>query len=198
MRIRFDSRTKRFRLIPKKWDPRKRVAGRHDVRLDGMSDLLLRARDAKVLDVGCNRGLVGYEFANNGASLVHGVDYYEPGIVTAREIFNDIPAVSSRFEVADLTKGPSAMASALGSDYTEYDIVLLLAVDQKLLRIVSQSVVDELMTDLAKRTKRYFAYRGFYPDNYEKLFEGLGLKRVHYSDLATKALGAPAVIWERQ
>ena len=66
------------------------MQGYHDIRLDGLTDLLLRARDASVLDLGCNRGLVGFEFANNGAQLVHGIDIYKEGIWTARQLFADL------------------------------------------------------------------------------------------------------------
>lgn len=60
----------------------RRVAGYHDIRLDGMLDLVIRARGASVMDVGCNRGLVGFEMANNGATLVHGCDNFAEGIDT--------------------------------------------------------------------------------------------------------------------
>ena len=62
----------------------RRVAGYHDIRLDGILDLTIRAKGASVLDVGCNRGLVAFEMANNGARVVHGCDNYAPGVETAR------------------------------------------------------------------------------------------------------------------
>jgi len=77
--------------------------------MDGMVDLVMRAKDKSVFDIGCNRGLVGFEFANNGASIVHGCDIYEEGIKTAREVFADIRSTESRFEVVDLTNGSKAL-----------------------------------------------------------------------------------------
>jgi SAM-dependent methyltransferase len=52
-------RRKRARIAP-------RQSGWQHERLDGVSDILRRARDASVLDVGCNRGLVSMEFAWHG------------------------------------------------------------------------------------------------------------------------------------
>jgi SAM-dependent methyltransferase len=84
----------------------RRVAGVNELRLDGMGDLLLRAKGKSVFDIGCNRGMVGYQFAQQGAAMVHGCDIYEKGIETAREVFADLRFVEGRFEVVDLTEGP--------------------------------------------------------------------------------------------
>src|SRR5476651_846781 len=110
----------RIRFITRKLQMKRRVAGYHDLRLDGISDLTFRANDASVLDVGCNRGLVSFEFANNGAARVHGCDYYEEGVRTAREIFADLVSVESKFEVVDLTGGAKALTAAFGN--AKYDI----------------------------------------------------------------------------
>ena len=109
----------RLRLFTRKQLVNKRVAGFHNNRLDGATDLLLRARDASVLDVGMNRGLVSLEFAGNGARLIHGCDAYEEGVRTAREIFSDIPTVKSQFEIVDLTKGEQSLKDAFGKSIWE-------------------------------------------------------------------------------
>jgi 2-polyprenyl-3-methyl-5-hydroxy-6-metoxy-1,4-benzoquinol methylase len=102
----------------------RRVAGEHDFRVDGMADLLHRARGASVFDIGCNRGMVGFEFARNGAAKVHGCDIFDVGINTAREVFADLRSVDARFEVVDLTGGPKALGAFSGETY---DITLCLA-----------------------------------------------------------------------
>ena len=113
----------------------RRVQGYHDLRLDGIGDLLHRARGASVFDIGCNRGLAGFEFAYNGADRVMGCDYYEDGIITCRHLFADLRAVKSRFEVVDLTGGEAALRKAFGSDTDlKHDIVLMLATYHKLIR----------------------------------------------------------------
>lgn len=94
----------------------RRVQGYHDLRLDGISDLLHRARGATVFDIGCNRGLAGFEFASNGADRIMGIDNYEEGIIACRHLFADLRAVKHRFEVVDLTGGVGALRKAFGAD----------------------------------------------------------------------------------
>ncbi len=179
----------------------RRVAGYHDVRLDGMTDLVVRARGASVLDLGCNRGLVGFEMANNGARLVHGCDNYELGILTANELFADLRAVEIQFEVVDLSKGATAM-KPFGDQ--RYDIVLMLATYHKLKRIMSAELLAELMRHLGQRTLRYFGWRGTSTQvaeneqemaNLDRDLGAVGLKRVHTSSISTE-LGLCA-IWAR-
>jgi SAM-dependent methyltransferase len=179
----------------------RRVAGHHDIRMDGMIDLVMRARGAAVMDIGCNRGLVGFEFANNGAALVHGCDNYEAGIRTAREVFIDLRAVESRFEVVDLLGGPAALAP-FGDQ--RYDIMLLLATYHKLKRVMSADKLSELMMHLAGRTSRWFAWRGTSDKPKENEQEMAALdrdlgecrfRRVQTSTISDLGLAA---IWARQ
>jgi 2-polyprenyl-3-methyl-5-hydroxy-6-metoxy-1,4-benzoquinol methylase len=180
----------------------RRVAGYHDIRLDGISDLLLRAREASVLDVGCNRGLVGFEFANNGARLVHGCDNYEPGIRTARELFADLRNVQSRFEVVDLTSGPACL-KVFGAGH--YDVVVLLATYHKLKRVMPAKELSALVRYLGRLTHKFFAWRATSdkPNENEDEMASLdddlrsaGLKRIHTSYLSDE-LGL-AAIWARR
>lgn len=179
----------------------RRVAGYSDVRLDGISDLVLRARGASVFDIGCNRGMVGYEFAVNGAKLVHGCDNYEPGIAAAREVFADLRAVDSRFEVVDLTGGPAAL-KAFGQ--RRYDVVLCLATYHKLKRVMDGAPLSELMRHFGRMTKSWFAWRGTSDkptENEEEMaaldrdLAEVGFKRLHTSYLSAE-LGV-AAIWGR-
>lgn len=188
-------------MTPKEHKLMRRVAGDHNIRLDGMGDLLLRARGASVMDIGCNRGQVGYEFYQNGATLVHGCDNYAQGIAAAREWFADLRRVQSRFEVVDLTLGPSALAP-FGTQ--RYDIVLMLATYHKLKREMPAGRLSGLMKWLADRTIRYFAWRGTSDkpiENEEEMvaidkdLAACSLRRVHTSYIS-KMLGV-AAIWER-
>ena len=177
----------------------RRVAGYHDIRMDGMYDLVTRARGASVLDVGCNRGLVGFEFANNGASLVHGCDNYEDGIKTARQLFADLRNVENKFEVVDLTAGSAALAP-FGERV--YDIVICLATIHKLARIMPADDLAGLIGHLGKHC-RLFAWRGT-SDKYEQTHEememidrvmaGIDADRIHTSTLSDLGLCA---IWRR-
>jgi SAM-dependent methyltransferase len=177
----------------------RRVAGYHDIRLDGMLDLTIRAKNASVLDIGCNRGLVSFEMANNGARLVHGCDYYEPGIETARQLFADLRNCESRFEVIDLSEGGRAL-KRFGD--MRYDIVLMLATYHKLKRIMEPVVLEGLMQAIAARTGKWFGWRATSDQSIDNTQEMktldrqlVPLKRIHTSYIS-KTLGV-AAIWER-
>ena len=179
----------------------RRVIGMHDFRLDGLTDLTLRARGASVLDLGCNRGMVCVEMANNGATVLHGCDNYEVGIQTAREVFSDIRSASSQFEVCDLTVGPSALRPFGASDY---DMVLMLATYHKIKRKMPEDRLTALVQYLGHKTRRYFAWRGTrddYVSNDQEIIAidrdlaECNLQRIHTSHISTE-LGA-AAIWAR-
>lgn len=178
----------------------RRVAGYHDVRMDGISDLVLRAKDMRVFDIGCNRGLVGFEFAQNGAKAVHGCDIFAEGVNTAREVFADLRYVESRFEVVDLTGGPRALAMFRDG----YDITLCLATYHKLKRVMKPADLTALMQHFGRWTKLYFGWRGTSdkPEENDQEIAALdrdlkevGLVRIHTSYIS-KELGV-AAIWSR-
>jgi SAM-dependent methyltransferase len=175
----------------------RRVAGYHDIRLDGIYDLILRAQGMSVMDVGCNRGMVGFEFVQNGAVRSDGVDNHQESIGFARELHTDNRGIDAQFEVADLTKGAEAF-KPFGD--RKWDIVLFLATYHKLRRVMSPEDLTKLVKFLASRTNRYFAWRGTDKrDENDAEIADLDrdlapLKRVHTSYLS-KQIGA-AAIWE--
>ncbi len=172
----------------------RRVTGYHDMRLDGMSDLLMRARGLSVLDVGCNRGMVGFEFASNGAAIVHGCDIWDHGINVAREVFADIRTVKAQFEVVDLSRGIVALEPFGGQ---RYDVILFLAIFLKLSRVMKMADLGVLIEHLGKRCNRYFAWRGaedtlgFMDDR----LRSAGLRRRHTSMLSEEM--GPCAVWVR-
>lgn len=180
----------------------RRVAGYHDIRLDGMVDILSRAKDSRVLDIGCNRGRVSDDFYRNGASLVHGCDIDEQCILTARNVFADLRSVDSKFELVDLTGGPKAFHTAFGDQH--YDITVMLATYHKLKRVMSETALTDLMKDFGRRTEKYFAWRATSdkPDENERERQNIdrdlgpeGFKRIHTSYISQQ-LGMCA-IWAR-
>jgi hypothetical protein len=188
-----------------KYSVQRRVAGNHDFRLDGISDLLLRCRGHSVFDIGCNRGAVGLEFAANGATTIHGCDNYAAGINVARELFADIRSVQSQFEVVDLVHGPSAL-KVFGPRF--YDFTLCLATYHKLKRLPHFKEKPEELSDLVKyfgkQTKAYFAWRATSDkpkENDEEIVAldrdlgSVGMVRIHTSYISDE-LGV-AAIWRR-
>lgn len=175
----------------------RRVAGYHDLRLDGIGDLLHRARGASVFDIGCNRGLAGFEFAYNGASRVMGCDIYEDGISCARHLFCDMRLVKSRFEVVDLTGGEAAIRKVFGADADlRHDIVLMLATYHKLKRIMQEQALNDLMKFFGSKTNKYFGWRGYESEinDLDKQLGKVGLRRIHTSMISDIQ---PAAIWAR-
>lgn len=179
----------------------RRVVGIHDYRLDGLTDLLVRARGAAIFDLGCNRGMVGREFADNGARLVHGCDNYAKGIETAREVFADLRSVASQFEVVDLTEGTASL-KPFGNQ--QYDMTLMLATYHKLKRTMPDYRLSGLVKELGSRTTRYFAWRGTANQDdandeeirqMDKDLKEVGLVRIAISYIATE-IGV-AAIWAR-
>lgn len=174
----------------------RRVVGIHEIRFDGLSDLLLRAHGCSVFDVGCNRGHVGWDFAMNGAAVVHGCDIHGPSIQCARMWFSEHPHVESKFEVVDLSIGASAVSAAFGDQI--YDIVLLIGVQHKLKRTMQERDLSSLIYSLGMRAGTYFGWNG-YSEDFDQMDEALersNLKLVHESELAIP--GRPACIWKRR
>lgn len=160
-------------------------------RLDGLMDLLAYANGAAVLDVGCNRGLVGYEFANKGAMLVHGCDISTAGIETARRMFDDVIECESRFEVVDLAQGVAGL-SVFGHE--TYDIVLLLGVYHKIKRAMSGESLSGLIQYLGDKTTRFFAWNGFEEERVRIDADLAGrMACVHWSRMS----GHHTAVWER-
>jgi 2-polyprenyl-3-methyl-5-hydroxy-6-metoxy-1,4-benzoquinol methylase len=184
-----------------KYSVQRRVRGYHDLRMDGMHDLVMRAKGKSVFDIGCYRGLAGYDFAVNGAAKVHGCDIYEAGILTAREWFADLRSVEAQFEVCDLTKGPPALKRFNGNSY---DITLCLATYHKLKRVMEPADLTELVKHFGRWTKAYFAWRGTSEKANENDKEiaaldrdlgAVGLARIHTSYISDE-LGV-AAIWKK-
>lgn len=179
----------------------RRVIGLHHWRLDGISDLKLRAPGCSVLDLGCNRGRASLEMADAGATLVHGCDNYAKGIEACREFFADLRAVSSQFEVVDLTDGAAAL-NVFGD--RQYDITLMLATYHKLKRNMPDHRLSGLIKELGRRTIKYLGWRGTKDQHVsndseivaiDKDLAEVGLTRIHTSYIATE-LGV-AAIWAR-
>ena len=180
----------------------RRVAGAHNYRLDGMGDILVRARGASVLDLGCSHGQVGHDFVLNGCKLLHGCDLNPEVVSVAANWFHDFRQIESKFMVCDLSKGPQALKDAFGD--RKYDIVLMIAVYHKLKRVMDARLLADLMRDIGKRTDKYFCWRATSDKPHEndqelghldQVLGGVGLKRVHTSTLSQQL--AHAAIWVR-
>jgi SAM-dependent methyltransferase len=174
------------------------IYGFYEDRLSGLRDLLRHIQGMSVLDVAMNHGLLGFEFARHGASLVHGCDYHEPAVSAARAIFAE-SAIPSRFEVVDLTGGAAALQRAFGKDYLpRYDLVLFLGIYHKLKDQTSDAVIAALVRHLADRAARYFVVRASSAALLGELSPTLSaaeMTKVHFSALSPVV--GPLEIWQR-
>lgn len=162
-------------------------------RLSGLMDLLSFAHGATVLDIACNRGLVGFEFARKGAKLIHGCDRDEMAVKMSREILAEFPNVQSRFEVTDLTKG----AKSIEMFNLTYDIVFFMRIFHKLERVMTKEAMAELLVGIARKTSKYLAWRGDINTVpwLEQTLLPMGLKRIHFTQISE--LGT-AVVWAKK
>jgi SAM-dependent methyltransferase len=190
--------------------PGRRVCRLHDAMLDGLTDLLMRARGASVLDVGCNRGLAAYAFACNEARICHGIDLAPDAIFVARSLFADLAECRSQFEVGDLTKGAECLAPFGDAGW---DIVLMMGVYHKIKRApskeykqlgavgMSHEQLSEFMTHLGRKTIKYFAWRGDDVDcaQVDKDMQRAGLRLIHRTEISGDRgiRSGPSCIWRR-
>jgi hypothetical protein len=108
--------------------------------LRGLDIIRAHAKGAAVLDLGCAEGLISLKLAESGARLIHGVELIAERLTVAEQLFSKqypqlerqfIPWDLSRFDelVLDVTSDSRPGQPAL---LTRYDIVLCLAIAQKL------------------------------------------------------------------
>jgi 2-polyprenyl-3-methyl-5-hydroxy-6-metoxy-1,4-benzoquinol methylase len=172
-----------------------RVTGFINDRLNGLGQFVSKAIGKTILDIGCNRGLISFEFARNGAALVHGCDHYRRGIRTARDIFEEVPT-KSRFEIIDLSRGQEAIARAFGDDYLPtYDVVLYLGVHHHLRRSMSEESLGELVKHLAGRTGSTLIARTSALDHLSVVLRSTGLSMHSLNN--DLPVVAPLSVWSR-
>lgn len=136
---------------------RKNYTGSIFDRLLGLEEVLEECEGKTVLDVGFSTGLVAYEFARRGASLIHGLEKERDLTWLARQIFRDVP-IESQFRSADLTDGAAGIEKRYGAMLLpSYDIVLFLGVYHHLKMEASE--LAKLVTFLAGKSSGCFVVR---------------------------------------
>jgi hypothetical protein len=173
----------------------KLMSGTQFDRLAGLEALSEICPGRSVLDIGCHRGLISYEAAKSGATLVHGIDLYPQGIAAAREIFKDA-GIPNQFIEFDLSLGRDAVVEALGDVLLpRYDIVLMLAVLQHLRRQMDSGELDDLFDFFVDRAGTYLVLR---MPNIEAVHPRLaksGFRRTYFNEIDKKL--APVAIYQR-
>lgn len=111
-----------------------------DRQMAGLEVIRRACAGATVLDLGCAEGLISLELARAGARLVHGVELEVPRVQVAEQLFKQrCPDVTRQFIAWDLARFDELYLGATADSRpataylrTRYDIVLCLAIAQKL------------------------------------------------------------------
>lgn len=165
-------------------------------RLTGLSWVLEQAKESTVLDFGCAEGLIGYEFARAGASLIHGFDRDRRRIEFARLLFQEIP-VESLFTCSNLAVPLSQFKDTYGSVLRcQYDIVLYLGIYHHLVEQISQNEVHELMEFLFSIATFLFVCRTNRMEAVSTVAQKCGFEEV-YSDHSNERVGMLTVFRNR-
>lgn len=135
------------------------ISGGPNDRLAGLEPLLALARGARILDIGCHKGIVAYEFAKAGAHLILGFDHSSAAVDVATELHSEF-AEPHQFEVLDLRGGSAALDGVLAKHtQQDFDIVLYLGIQHHLERQMPLADLDALVLSLAARATAFFAVR---------------------------------------
>lgn len=160
--------------------PGKMFGGYWPERLVGLFDCGVDYRGKRLLDAGCNMGIIAYEIAKEMPAHVHGVDHFRSAVGVARKIFAGVP-VPSRWDAVDLTNDRKLRRCLEAS----YDIVMLLGVYQ---HIREQNVdrAQRMIRTLGERCRETMMIRTKeeYRDELAGLLGPLGFAHVaeHYAE----------------
>ena len=118
-----------------------------ETRLRGLEELLGVARGKSVLDLGCAEGMISREFCQHGAAAIHGFEINLDQVRIARREVPKAAAIGTQifFRRADIGNWDRFVVANRNLMLKQYDIVLLLAVLEKLPESNQDSILDGLM-----------------------------------------------------
>jgi 2-polyprenyl-3-methyl-5-hydroxy-6-metoxy-1,4-benzoquinol methylase len=108
-------------------------------------------RGKRVLDAGCNVGILAYEIAKLGPAFIHAIDGSPPELEAARVVLRSVE-VPTRVDLVDLADD----ARLRGLLEPGYDIVQLLAVYQHVLRGRGEHAARRMLATLAEHCRETF------------------------------------------
>lgn len=148
-------------------------------RMVGLERLLKECKDLSILDIGSAEGLIDYEFARNGCSLIHGFERDPKRVQFSKLLFQEVP-IESQFRKADLSINFKQFDKKFNDILLDkYDITLYLGVHHHLVKQSSVEDVNRFVKYLLSKTKTFFAVR----TNMIPSFENIILEEnfvVHY------------------
>lgn len=123
----------------------------------------------RILDIGCNMGVVGYEICKHAPALYHGIDLLASHLQVARFIFKAVPVPSAFYE-ADLLEEPWPTHTK------EYDIVYLLAVFHHLEKWSSTEKACAILRPIIEGCTETIVFRGPYSPELSEVLDSAGFK----------------------
>jgi len=148
-------------------------------RLEGLEYILERCANCSILDFGSSDGLVSYEFARHGATLIHGFDIWEEGVAFSKRLFDNVP-VAAEFVQADLAISGKSFQNKHGDLLkARYDIVLYLGMHHALKTQMPKEELNDLVAYLAGKAARWVVVRTNTLPEFEQVILGSGLRVVY-------------------
>lgn len=126
-------------------------------RFEGLEEVIKNSRGMTVLDIGMSDGLVSYEFARNGAILIHGIDVDLERVKFAKRLFSNIP-IDSFFLGYNLAIQHSSFLNNPKFEKS-YDVVLFLDVYHHIKKQMDFNQLVSLIQEFLKVTKKTIAIR---------------------------------------
>ncbi|EDP71454.1 hypothetical protein FBALC1_03182 [Flavobacteriales bacterium ALC-1] len=157
-------------------------------RFIGLENILAECKGLSILDIGAAEGLIDYEFAKNGCSLIHGFERDPKRVNFAKLLFQEVP-IESQFRKADLSIKFEKFNNKFKDILLDnYDITLYLGVYHHLIKQSKEEDVHEFIKCLLRKTKTYFVVR----TNMIESIENIILEEnfvVHYVAPPVKVVG---------
>ncbi|MBZ0270340.1 glycosyltransferase [bacterium] len=130
-----------------KWEPQTRLTGLHG--------LLKHSPGATVLDLGAAEGIISREFANRGASLVHGFELSPDRVLTADQLLRNSVVPEHAVRQADLSDWSTFEHDHRDLLREQYDVVLFLGLYHHL----PHGRREESLRQALARCRKHFALR---------------------------------------
>jgi 2-polyprenyl-3-methyl-5-hydroxy-6-metoxy-1,4-benzoquinol methylase len=137
-----------------RWRFRPAFSGTWEDRLHGLFDCEVEFAGKRVLDAGCNMGVILYEVSKQRPAFIHGIDRYRRAITVAQRIFSAIK-IPHRYDTVDFFNDQHFVALLEPS----YDIVLLMAVWQHVY-LADKKKAELFLKRLAERCREALIFRG--------------------------------------
>ncbi len=131
-----------------------RFSGTWEDRLSGLFDCGVRFTGKRILDAGCNMGLVAYEVSKHRPADIHGIDRYRRAITVARRLFLavDVPSCFDAVNVLDARRVDRVLRP-------QYDVVLMLALWQHI-DAADPGGTARFVARIAKACREALVFRG--------------------------------------